>query len=134
MPAGWSKFVDDSEVVALRHGDVVLAFNHAASSATAEGVANAAAYRSVADFPGDIAAVTIGAAYNGFVGQAPPLATLWYTAGLQAFDPKPGDEVRVWAVAVQDRGNFTVELSGPPDQIADVLPEVEAMLDSILLD
>ena len=121
LPDGWSSFVDDADVLAFKHGNVVLAFNHTATAATADAMATAIGHHGTAAFTAGPTAVSYGS-FAGFTGQAEPRATLWYTAGLQGFDAAPGDVVRIWVLTVEGRV-LTIEMTGPSAEVNSVLAE-----------
>jgi len=58
--------------------------------------------------------------------------TLWFTESLQAFDAAPTDVVRAWVLQAGSHV-VTVFLSGPPDEVAAALPEVESILGTMVV-
>jgi len=127
LPAGWSRGLEDSEVLALQKGKMTLAVNKMATEATAAGAAKAIG-----------ASLTLGPtpvtfpSYVGFTAGADGGGTLWFTEGLQAFDAPKGDVVRVWVLQAGAKP-ITVTLSGPPAEVKAALPEVEKMLGTMVV-
>jgi len=132
VPEGWSRNIEDSEVLVLRKGGVTLAVTKMATEATEEGIA-----KSLGNPPADILspppeAVTFPS-YVGFTsGLSEGGGTLWFTESLQAFDSEPTDVVRQWVFQAGSHV-VTVTLSGPPDEVAAAIPEVEAMLATMVV-
>jgi hypothetical protein len=129
IPDGWSRFLDDPEVFALQQGKTVFAIHHAARETSAPGVA--AAIGGTPPYTLPPTAVTIGL-LSGLEAQAPAGATLFYTAGLQAFDPAAGDVVRIWVLDLGGKP-LTIELIGQPADVAALLPEVERMVRTMVV-
>lgn len=123
---GWARYLDDSEVLAFRRGKTTLAFHHTATAVTPAAMVSAVGQGGSGDFSLAPSPVTIGA-YPGLVGQTPAGATLWFDAALNAYDPAPGDVVRIWILTVEQRA-LTIELLGPPADVAAELPDVERIL------
>ena len=123
---GWTRYLDDGEVLAFHRGKTTLAFHHTATAATSAAMVTAVGQGGNGEFTLPPTPVTIGA-YTGLVGQTPVAATLWYDAALNAYDPAPGDVVRIWVLTVERR-TLTIELLGPPAEVAGELPAVERIL------
>ena len=131
LPDGWSRGLEDSEVLTLRKGGVTLAFTRMATATSAVGLAKALGASDPASLDHPPAAVTLPS-YSGFAaGFDGGGGTLWLTESLQAFDAAPTDAVRSWALDVRGRP-VTVDVVGPPAEVEAVLPEVEAMLGSLV--
>jgi hypothetical protein len=129
--SGWSKVIEDSEVFALVKGKMTLAFHHAASAIDEASIVSAIGTHDTSGFGLKPTAATIGG-YAGLVAQSPARQTLWYTAGLQAFDPNPGDDVRIWIIDIERTKPVTIELTGPPAEIGASLSEIDTLLDSLV--
>jgi len=123
---GWSRVIQDREVVAFEKGNVTLAFDHTAAAVGADDAAKAVGLQAAADLEGGAVAVTLGR-FAGFSGVSSGAATLWFTDSSQAYDSAPGSAIHVWVVDVGGRP-LTIHLDGPPAEIEAQLAEVEAML------
>ena len=121
LPSGWSREIEDHEVLALHKGGVTLAFDHVAAMATAEGLVAAAGATLVAAPTADTVARFTG--FSGVLGGG----TLLFTEGLLAHDAGPGSEVRMWALDLGGKV-LTIHLDGPPAELRALLPEVDAAL------
>lgn len=142
LPAGWSRRAEDSEALALLKGNVSLAFSHSSAAVTPD-VPHAGACWHLAPaascLPPDVVgppAATAPGGYSGWVTHTVarvPMA-IWSTAALQSqftYVAPAGDDIWTWVVDA--RGTpLTIDLSGPPGEVAAVLPEVEAMLEDFL--
>jgi len=130
VPEGWSRNIEDSEVLVLRKGDLTLAVTKMGTEATETGVAKALGN------PGAGALTPAAVTFPSYVGFTSGLSkgggTLWFTESLQAFDSAPTDVVRAWVLQAGSHV-VTVFLSGPPDQVAAAIPEVEAMLATMVV-
>ena len=132
VPEGWARNIEDSEVLVLRKGDLTLAVTKMGTEATESGVAKALGNPAPGAFSPPPAAVTFPS-YVGFTsGLSKGGGTLWFTESLQAFDSAPTDIVRAWVLQAGSHV-VTVFLSGPPDQVAAAIPEVEAMLATMVV-
>ena len=111
----------------LRKGDLTLAVTKMGTEATETGVAKALGNPA----PGALSPAPAAVTFPSYVGFTSGLSegggTLWFTESLQAFDSAPTDVVRAWVLQAGSHV-VTVFLSGPPDQVAAALPEVESML------
>ena len=132
VPEGWSRNIEDSEVLALRKGGLTLAVTKMGTDATETGIAKALGNPKPAALSPAPTAVTFPS-YVGFTsGLSKGGGTLWFTESLQAFDSAPTDVVRAWVLQAGSRV-VTVFLSGPPDEVAAAIPEVEAMLSTMVV-
>jgi len=132
VPEGWSRNVEDSEVLVLRKGGLTLAITKMATEASEEGIAKSLGNPSADVLSPAPVAVTFPS-YVGFTsGLSEGGGTLWFTESLQAFDSEPTDVVRQWVFQAGSHV-ITVTLSGPPDEVAAAIPEVEAMLATMVV-
>jgi hypothetical protein len=132
VPEGWSRNLEDAEVLALRKGGLTLAVTKIAADATAAGVAKALGNPPADSLSPAPQAVTFPSYVGATSGLSEGGGTLWFTESLQAFDAAPTDAVRAWVLQAGSRP-LTIYLSGPPDEVAAAVPEVEQMLGTMVV-
>ena len=143
LPAGWTRRAEDSEVVALQKGSVSLAFSHSTATVSPDFPHAGACWHLAPESscpPPEIAGPAVATApggYSGWLTRATatvPMA-IWSSAALQSqftYVTAAGDEILTWVVDVRGQP-LTIDLTGPPADVAAVLPEVETMLEDVLV-
>jgi len=130
LPAGWTRRVDDGELLWLSKGSTDLAFHFMAAEVSPDGVAKAMGIaKGASALPVPPQAVTFGSA-AGFSAERPGVGTgietVFFKPGLNPYDMARGTRLKAW---VLDGGRpVTVSLVAPEAQYDSAVAEVEKIL------